>query len=215
MMLRRLKWSMRWWNTSKHNGVKYSFIGPLKFFWNWHHNEAKGAGRFVTIMVSQITGNWTVCSTICSANNKENKSATPLPLDDFPHKDQVMGESGIHIFTSSCVNYIIKRYSHNVSVIITPNKNPHFRSRQNDYQCLIAKAIKFNSLWPSDVIWWHRSGSTLPQVIACCLTAPSHYLNQCQLIISKFMWHSSGGNLTRGTTVINNENKLENYSSKI
>ena len=33
-----------------------------------------------------------------------------------------------------------------------------------------------NSLWPSDIMWRHRSGSTLAQVMACCLTAPSHYL---------------------------------------
>ena len=33
--------------------------------------------------------------------------------------------------------------------------------------------------------WQHRSGSTLAQVMACCLTAASHYLNQCWLIISK------------------------------
>ena len=37
----------------------------------------------------------------------------------------------------------------------------------------------FNSLWHSDVICRHRSGSTLAQVMACFLTAPSHYLNQC------------------------------------
>ena len=43
----------------------------------------------------------------------------------------------------------------------------------------------FNSLRLSDVIWWQRSGSTLAQVMACGLTAPSHYLNQCWLIISK------------------------------
>ena len=42
-----------------------------------------------------------------------------------------------------------------------------------------------NSLWPSDAIWWHRSGSTLAQVMPCCLMAPSHYLNQCWLIISE------------------------------
>ena len=30
-----------------------------------------------------------------------------------------------------------------------------------------------------------RSGSTLAQVMAFCLTAPSHYLNQCLLIINK------------------------------
>ena len=42
-----------------------------------------------------------------------------------------------------------------------------------------------NSLRPSDAIWRHRSGSTLAQVMACCLMAPSHYPNQCWLIISK------------------------------
>ena len=38
---------------------------------------------------------------------------------------------------------------------------------------------------PSDAIWQHRSVSTLAQVMACCLTAPSHYLNQGWFIISK------------------------------
>ena len=49
----------------------------------------------------------------------------------------------------------------------------------------------FNSLGPSDVIWRCRSWSTLVQAMACCLTATSHYLNQCWLIISKVLWHSS------------------------
>ena len=43
----------------------------------------------------------------------------------------------------------------------------------------------FNSPWPDDSIWWHRTGSTLAQVMACCLLAPSHYLSQCWLLISK------------------------------
>ena len=42
-----------------------------------------------------------------------------------------------------------------------------------------------NSLWPSDPILRWRSWSTLVQIMACCLTAPSHYLNQCRLIISE------------------------------
>ena len=56
-----------------------------------------------------------------------------------------------------------------------------------------------NSLWPSDAIWWERSGSTLAPVMACCLTAPSHYLNQCWLIISKVLWCSCEDNFTRDT----------------
>ena len=58
-------------------------------------------------------------------------------------------------------------------------------------------------MWPSDAIWRHRSGSTLAQVMACCLTAPSHYLNQCWLIISKVHWHSSEGNFAKDTSATN------------
>ena len=51
-------------------------------------------------------------------------------------------------------------------------------------------------LWPNDAIWWHTSGSTLAQVMACCLTAPSHNLNQCLLPISDVLWHPSESNFT-------------------
>ena len=77
------------------------------------------------------------------------------------------------------------------------------------YDCIL------NSLWPSGTVWWHRSGSTLAQVMACCLTAPSHYQNQCWLIISKVQWHSSEGNSTIDTSPINHSNYLGKYSPKI
>ena len=44
--------------------------------------------------------------------------------------------------------------------------------------------------------------STLAQVIACCLMAPSYYLNQCCLITSEVLWHSPEGNLTGNTQYI-------------
>ena len=48
---------------------------------------------------------------------------------------------------------------------------------------------QINSLWFRDAIWRGRSGSTLAQGMPCSLTAPSHYLNQCGLIICKvFTW---------------------------
>ena len=73
------------------------------------------------------------------------------------------------------------------------------------------------SLRPSDAIWWHRSGSTLAQVMACCLMAPSHYLNQSWLTISKVEWLSSEGNFIRNTSAINqlSLSHLEHYQSKI
>ena len=49
--------------------------------------------------------------------------------------------------------------------------------------------------------------------MACCLTAPSHYLNQCWLI-SKVEWRSSKGKFTRDTSAINHWNYLENLVPK-
>ena len=39
-----------------------------------------------------------------------------------------------------------------------------------------------NSLWPSHIIWWHKSGWTLAQVMACCLTTPSHTWTDVDLL---------------------------------
>ena len=66
--------------------------------------------------------------------------------------------------------------------------------------------------------WRHmaqRSGSTLVQVMASCFMAPSHYLNQCWLIISDVQWHSYEGNFTRDASNINHYNQFENYITKI
>ena len=79
----------------------------------------------------------------------------------------------------------------------------------------LASENGFNSLTPSDAMRRQRSGATLAQVIACCLTAPNHYLNQCWLIISKAQWHSSECNFTKDAWTINHWNMFENYMSKI
>ena len=71
-----------------------------------------------------------------------------------------------------------------------------------------------NSLWLCDAIWWHRSWSILVQVMACCLTAPSHYLNQLLHFISKILYHLPVSNFTLSaqTTILHNE--FENYNSR-
>ena len=63
--------------------------------------------------------------------------------------------------------------------------------------CDIFLLTCINSLGPSDAIWHWISWSTLVQVMACCLTAPSHHLNQCWLIISQVLWHSSEDTIIR------------------
>ena len=63
------------------------------------------------------------------------------------------------------------------------NQKKFWTGVYQDLQCLMA-SLCYNSLRPSDTIWRHRSMSTLAQIMVCCLTAPSHYLNQCWLIKS-------------------------------
>ena len=79
---------------------------------------------------------------------------------------------------------------------------------------VLNKYILRLTLGPSDAIWRCRSGSTMAQVMACCLTAPSHYLNQCWLIINKVHWHSYKDNLTLDALAINHFYYLENHLSK-
>ena len=38
-------------------------------------------------------------------------------------------------------------------------------------------------------MWRHIPESTLAHVMTCCLTAPSHYLKQCWLIIKRVLWY--------------------------
>ena len=57
-------------------------------------------------------------------------------------------------------------------------------------------------LWHGDAMGRRRSGSTLAWVTACCLTTPSHFLNQSWLIISgvgsaECTWEQFHGNCSR------------------
>ena len=71
---------------------------------------------------------------------------------------------------------------------------------------------KINSLWPGDAIWRHVTRSTLDQVMACCLTAPS--LNQCWLIMGEAPWHSSQDIILIRCEDTNQQNKIENCNFK-
>ena len=61
------------------------------------------------------------------------------------------------------------------------------------------------SVWLNGNIWRHRSWWTLAQIVACCLTALSHYLNQYWLIIAKVQCHRSESNPQTPIIIINFE----------
>ena len=74
---------------------------------------------------------------------------------------------------------------------------------------------QFNTLWPSDTIWWPKPESSLAQVMACCRMATSHYLNQCWLFISEILWNSPEGNFAGNTQDIYLWYQFENHEFKI
>ena len=74
-----------------------------------------------------------------------------------------------------------------------------------------------DSLWPGDPIWRHRSGLTLVQVMTWCLTAPSHYLNQCWIFISEVLrqfYRKCSGYLLSLIRVWNYQFKLKTASPR-
>ena len=81
--------------------------------------------------------------------------------------------------------------------------------------CVLSIVNIVISLWPNDTIWRHRFLSILAQIMACCLTAPSHYLNQCWFIISNLLWHSSESIIIQRSQYTNQINKNENRIFKI
>ena len=57
--------------------------------------------------------------------------------------------------------------------------------RRVSSSCSYELYLLSNSLWSSDAVVRNRSGPILVQVMACCLTTPSHYLNQCGIHLTR------------------------------
>ena len=53
----------------------------------------------------------------------------------------------------------------------------HMKMRSYKVICVNKQTTRLNWSQPGNVIWWYRSRSPLPQLMACFLTKPSHYLN--------------------------------------
>ena len=77
-----------------------------------------------------------------------------------------------------------------------------FTFRKENYLNNVGHLVQI-STWPSDAIWHHKSWSTFDKVLVCCLTATSHYLNQCWLIIKHVLWHWSERNFTKWVRGLN------------
>ena len=78
----------------------------------------------------------------------------------------------------------------------------------------LVEIFSCNALWPSDAIWQHRSWSTLAQIVAWCLTAPSQYLNKCWLLINEVLGHSPESSFAVSAEATIHYNEFENYTFK-
>ena len=75
-------------------------------------------------------------------------------------------------------------------IIANLEKTEHKKNHQDSLGKVKFCAFCFSTKWPSFWVWWQKTGSTLTQVMACCLMATSHYLNQWWLIIKEVQWQS-------------------------
>ena len=94
------------------------------------------------------------------------------------------------------------------------NFKPFSTKSSHDDELILSEYFAFcikrfiYSLWSRDAIWWHGSRSTWARGMACWLMAPSHYVNQCWLLISEVLWHSHGANFAANTESIDKRNVL-------
>ena len=118
-----------------------------------------------------LIGTWFCYQLIAKPGNKTSTHPWPDPYtsDTRPRT--------VKIFVRKDLNITLAHFNNMVCSFKMFSKS--LRAKQTLQNRIL------NSLRPSDAIWRQRTGSTLAQVMACCLMATSHYLNQCWLIISK------------------------------
>ena len=172
---------------------------------------------------SQNKGNSTLLVLYSAKSSKAFENFCKMSGNEF-RLQSVHSDSGIgHLLWKGLADWWTFQYPEAFLNCSTLSGNVHWREKKwitknknfiyfQDYEDLLSPRPQWvNSLWPSDAIWRHRSGSTLVQVMAWCLTAPSHYLNQCWLIISEVLWHSTEGNFTWNAQDIYPWHEFENY----
>ena len=124
-------------------------------------------------------------SALATLQRIAEENGKPMPLGKLveSHGKPVSSIDGCHVSIHRSLWEIVK-FSRccfqKVQINLSESKYLHcgsIFSLQRGPAC--DKSVLVNSLWPRNAIWWHGSGSTFDQVKPCCLTAPSHYLNQC------------------------------------
>ena len=120
------------------------------------------------------------------------------PHDGRPHS--CCAGSG-SIYHSSADRIVVNSNSYNLvtttsELIISKQERAHEMSNAMLKYGFTSLTRTHTCMWEYATFTWQEgSRSILAQVMACCLTAPSHYLNQYWLMVSEVFWHSLDSNL--------------------
>ena len=126
--------------------------------------EGGGGGKFCFVIFL-----WTLI--MLYPQRKEYSYVVWLKIPRIPY--QLQKSKHIYGHTGSCSSRSCASFLKLCIPIFNVKTTKHLAIPQ------YGEVLTFNLFWSSGAIWWHRSRSTLAQLMACWLTAPSHYLNQC------------------------------------
>ena len=108
--------------------------------------------------------------------------------------------SSIYLQSSLCKHFYFYYRTVRDCIKLPPNLNhkaAHIMTEKSEQFCINKSVVKLkgihaglDSLRPNDNIWHHGTWPKLIQVMACCLTAPSHYLSQRWLIVNLTLWNT-------------------------
>ena len=147
------------------------------------------------------------------AYGQDNLNTLRLRQDGRPFPDDIFKCSSLNenvlISIKISLKFVPKGQINNITALVQimawcwPGNKPLSEPMLLCVQMHVTQALWVYSLRPSDAIWRQWSWTTLAQVMACCLMAPSHYLNQYWLIISKVLWQAPVGYFKKDTPSIN------------
>ena len=158
--------------------LKHLLINNVNSMWFWIYCKKSPQGIYISqkITAGYISRQW--LEFVSDVREKSGIFFLPTPWQPSHgswtpgDRSQGINRYGIEQVIPEYSSFRIRRVKNAIILtVIMPWNWVHF-------------CVLFNSLWSNDAICWQRSGSSLDQVMACCLTVPSHYLNHCGLIIT-------------------------------
>ena len=134
------------------NKCSFDFLNQFNYWWNQLNSHALGLDQIMCVSVCECASVSVIDSTNWFMGRKNKYSCIVIYF---------------------CLEIWILAWRSHGKIMEDFCGNPDTIQKRT----LIEDLHHVNSLWPSDPIWWHRSGLALIHVMAFCLIELSLYLN--------------------------------------